>query len=323
MVVARRIIFSRVPAKGYFKIDGLLQISEIPDIEPKAPYQVSHHPILLEYNAEEFENPHSVDFPDKLPDFVKTSYDHGNSLYTIIVLLNIFTRYHFFVYDSAQFWAIEIGNDSKKTISNGSVWVQNDYFPKTKLNFSENKFSDFTEQLIKVIPSKEYFQEYGPILADRELKIPDSFSQLLHKFLKMPKNVKTKFLNSCVLYSKSFDIYNISPSLFLVGIISAIENLIPTIKAQVCEKCGQPKYSVVSRFKEFFNRYTGGGNNKWANELYKARSSISHRGGLLLVDKMPWNPYFDEKIEREQLLIAVRIVLINWLISHQTKGKQE
>ncbi len=322
MKLARKIILSRVPVKGFFRIENLLQITEIPNIEPKAPYLVAHHPILLEYNMEAFENQYPVEFPDNFPDFVRNSYEYGNCFYIILMLINIFTRYRFFVYDSNQFWAVEIGNDDKESISNGSIWVQRDYFYKKTIEFSENKFSHFTEQSICLIPAKEYFKKYGPILWDREVVLPITLGQMIQRYQSLPKTTKIKFLNSCILFNKSFDVFSISTSLFLIGIISAIENLMPTIEGKPCKTCNQPIYSVSSRFKKFFNKYTGGENYKWADRLYNARSGITHNGGLLLADIIPLNPYFDDKIERGQLLIAVRILLINWLITKTSDLKK-
>ena len=89
-------------------------------------------------------------------------------------------------------------------------------------------------------------------------------------------------------------------------------------------KCENYYWGVRAKFRKFLQDY--GSNDpefrKYANKIYDQRSSILHKGKLLLGDlfKHGWSNDDEkayENLEHRKLVVVTRICLINWLMKHK------
>lgn len=117
----------------------------------------------------------------------------------------------------------------------------------------------------------------------RTVKLGD----LLHTYYDCgDSDLKEQYLNACIVLTKAQDLFSIDHSASYMFMVTAIEALI-TIDykdhiAETCDCCGQPKYKVSKKFKDFIDKYGYQVSNKIKNEFYSMRSSISHFGKLFV-----------------------------------------
>lgn len=133
-------------------------------------------------------------------------------------------------------------------------------------------------------------------------------------FLLNEKN-KNIFLNACYWFHKA-TIADSLTSKFLYLIIM-IESFLPT-DAEKCDSCGQDKYKVSQKFKDFVKKYSGISDNSLLNDLYSLRSKIAHNALVIgRIDKgfssslIPVD--INEEDDSRYFYKVCSYILINWL----------
>jgi hypothetical protein len=99
---------------------------------------------------------------------------------------------------------------------------------------------------------------------------------------------------------------------------------VPTDK---CGKCGQPKYSISRKFREFLLKYiaTADSNKKKYNEYYTLRSKIVHAGQQVRNEKLFSGLSDDEQhkefITQIEIIQMGKMSIVHWLLINQREGK--
>ncbi|GCE89067.1 hypothetical protein MSKU15_0668 [Komagataeibacter diospyri] len=136
----------------------------------------------------------------------------------------------------------------------------------------------------------------GPKYNDDNIAIHPKAEILFSKYFKLEPDDRDKYDASIFLYRMAQDVSVKSASLSVLSYISSVENLMDfdaiktKFKPEQCDKCGQQAYKISRRFKEFMKKYSciqGGDveSNKLLNKIYSMRSSITHTGGILNLDR--------------------------------------
>ncbi|WP_212768633.1 hypothetical protein [Pectobacterium versatile] len=145
------------------------------------------------------------------------------------------------------------------------------------------------------------------------IEIQSQSELLLDNYFRLDDLSRSRINSSLFLQNKMRQIILISASMGVVGYISSIENLVDFegerngFESKKCESCKQPVYSITRRFNDFMNKYSeenfkvqndvkgvyrtqqefdGLSFKKLIGEFYKKRSSITHAGDILRIDKM-------------------------------------
>lgn len=334
-IYRREIIFSYVPLKGYFRFKDIFQLLPSDAFLPKVPPLINHHPVIIEisYNKPDTEyihldksmgikNPIESDMTDMIHGITKRD--------EIIRLLTVFTNYPFFVYKFEQAWFQPFNGGG----FDQSVWGQKGY-RCSEFNNNIEHFSTDGHQTIEIKDFQNYYR-WNP---DNTISFPENLDHLFEKYYSLTDEEKKSFDSSCVLFCNGLDLQFEMNSLSFAALISAIETLIdyesePTetcsdcnsiIKSPFkCDKCGNYYWGVRAKFRKFLHDY--GSNDpefrKYANKIYDQRSSILHKGKLLLRDLFKhsmskFDEVSDEGLELRHLVVVTRICLINWLIKHK------
>lgn len=150
----------------------------------------------------------------------------------------------------------------------------------------------------------------------------DDFFQ---NYFKLSPEARSRYNASIFLYQSMRKIFLTSASMAIIGLISAIENLMDfedkkvNKKSDPCKVCNQPVYSISKRFKEFmqkFSEFDLENANNLLNKFYSRRSSISHTGGILEIDRLLSKFSMQEHREFTEIESYVRIALFNYLLKY-------
>lgn len=151
-------------------------------------------------------------------------------------------------------------------------------------------------------------------------------------YFELCPEARSRYNSSIFLYQSMRKIFLTSASMAIIGLISAIENLMDfdsqraNIKPRQCLECNQPVYSISKRFKEFmqkFSEFDVENPNSLLNKFYKRRSLISHAGGILEIDRILSKFSMKEHREFTEIESHVRIALFNYLIKYDFGTKEQ
>lgn len=268
------------------------KIYKCDDSFPKPPFEMGHHPYFIEYETTEASprsgiTSYSYDLKQKpkyeehiestLPVQVLQQEENAKTKNEILYLLNALTNSYLFYYGMhgvRQSWSIDLGEDNDMRYSQEG-YLCPDYERKPdgiepQINY------EFIDPVLL-----QFMDDEGTLA--RTVKLGD----LLNTYYgSSDSDLKKQYLNACIVLTKSQDLFSIDHSASYMFMVSAIEALI-TIEykdhvAETCDCCGQPKYKVSKKFKDFIDKYGYQVSNKVKNEFYSMRSSISHFGKLLV-----------------------------------------
>ncbi|MGY2341650.1 hypothetical protein ACW9HW_20720 [Pseudomonas sp. SDO5532_S415] len=157
------------------------------------------------------------------------------------------------------------------------------------------------------------------------LMIDSSADTYFENYFKLSLEARKRYNISLFLHQDMRKVMRESTSMAIVGLISAIENLVDyesSRKGEIfenCTSCGTKKFSLAKRFKAFMLTHSdiaGDDANSILNKYYDRRSKIAHTGALLEMDillsefSMIQHRQIYVEIERH-----VRIAIYNYLIN--------
>jgi len=146
-----------------------------------------------------------------------------------------------------------------------------------------------------------------------------------NNYFKLDDVARSKYNASIFLYQSMRKIFLTSASMAIVGLISAIENLMELERVRnkiimsQCKECKSPIYKISARFKEFMLKYSEfevDNKNKLLNKFYSRRSEISHTGAILEIDQLISRFSMQEHREFTEIETHVRIALFNYLLKY-------
>ncbi len=145
-------------------------------------------------------------------------------------------------------------------------------------------------------------------------------------YFRLDSEARSRYNASIFLYQSMRKILLTSASMAIIGLISAIENLMDfeskkaKRKSSLCKNCNQPVYSISKRFKEFmkeFSEFDIDNPNTLLNKFYSRRSKISHAGRILEIDRLLSSFSMAEHAEFTEIESHVRIALFNYLLNYE------
>jgi len=306
--IAQVVGFSSERVEGYFRYKDSFQIIPVPDNAPKPEVLVADHPFLLQFSY--------ISCPDITIDNIHRS--HKSNVY--IRLLNLFSNS--LISLGSRYARFSWTMDTKDPNNWTSEWRQEGY---TYKGFS-GKIDEYIPvenfQPIKRIPYRDYYSR-PPAISLGPLEFPDNLEKSFDLAFSLNSQEWKRFFMACSWYYQSIDIWQESNSSAFIALVNAIECLIdkPKKELEKCECCGQPKYNVTKKFKEFLKNYTPFLEKEFPKEkelIYNVRSKLSHGLDLLMRDLEPW--YFIQNIRAEEqdilqrnLYFITRIAIYNWL----------
>ena len=298
--------------RGHYRHRDTLQIVPIPPNAPRAPAISADHPFRLEFQYVSCADP-LIDGFRKIATGARLTRILNTLCNTGISTGSIYTRF---------FWGILPGV-TPFTVQ----WIQegygySDFSPKL------DSFSS-TEHLspIRTYPPHEYYDDmFFP--GDHALALPASIDQYLDKVSSLPGGLADSFERATVWFAQMHDLWPRASSAALVAAVTAIETLLAK-DAERCSGCGQPKYSITRKFKEFLRIYVPGVESRFPDEfaaIYKTRSSFAHGERILMADLRPWQIFGDalQQWQAEFQRNTYRIIataLRNWVLAAPTAAK--
>lgn len=145
-------------------------------------------------------------------------------------------------------------------------------------------------------------------------------------YFMLNEEARSRYNASILLYQSMRTIFHTSASMAIVGLISAIENLMDfdgkksDKNTHRCKECNQLVYSISKIFKEFmveFSEFDVDAPNSLLNKFYSRRSKISHAGKILEIDKLFSRFSMAEHREFTEIESHVRIALFNYLLKYK------
>lgn len=207
-----------------------------------------------------------------------------------------------------------------------------DYDNKTNIRPSEqlaiDKFTDTSSSLDirkdpnRVIQRQNYTLSFLSIHPDAD--------KFFENYFKLSAKARLRYNASIFIYQSMRKILLTSASMAIVGLISAIENLMDfevertRTKIQRCKNCNQPIYTLTKRFKEFmseFSEFNVDDTDNLLRKFYSRRSEISHAGKILEIDRLLSTFSMKEHREFTEIETHVRIALFNYLLKYDFDGE--
>jgi hypothetical protein len=159
------------------------------------------------------------------------------------------------------------------------------------------------------------------------LELPDNLEESFDLAFSLSSQDWEKFFMDCSWYYQAIDIWQKFNSSAFIALVSAIECLVPKGQ-EICSFCGQPKYRVTKRFKDFLEKHVPFLATEFHEEkkfIYQVRSDLSHGLDLLIQDMKPWTFMLNPRAQKQDILqrnlyFITRVAIYNWLwIRQNTK----
>ena len=329
----KTIIFTKTPLAGSFRYKDKFQIYPADlDNMPKSKLQ-KHHPVILEYTtteADKIEPPTDFEVLKDLTSLTATTLTKQDQ---ILNLLTLFTNHLFFrYYDLTGTWGMPILKDDPGEEANqwSSKWnLKLFHWPGKP---EQLKINEFTDTEIDKVEYKRHFDYYlnDPNFdyhSDKHITFPNTIIDGLDSYYNLDEDSR-KVIDSSISHSVSaVELRQHKKTLSIIASFSSIEAMVnfefKDEKPEMCDSCGQLKYKVSKKFKDYLFKYVGKSTNnkKKFNAFYSLRSKIVHAGVHLKTENL-WNDLPKEEEDKEflthvEILQLVQLSIIHCLIKNK------
>jgi len=188
-----------------------------------------------------------------------------------------------------------------------------------------------------LVPSSDYYgskwEHYSSlVVGDTELKLPDTIVASFEKVDTLGNKDRANFLRACYWLRQAQIQQEVSRSLSLIALVTAIECLIEKNKCRGCDQeiippsgrcevCNEPIYRITTAFKSFVETWfpDAARDPEALGLLYNTRSTAVHGSRMLLSDSHPWIHFtehkqaLDEYDTYRRAYLITKVVLYNWL----------
>jgi hypothetical protein len=328
----RIIFFTKVPLGGYYKYKDVFQIfpADLEDM-PKSSIQ-EHFPNILEYWISDEEKIHVPPEFEELKEMFSFTGAQILKQDKILGLLSSFTNSLFFRHaDIIGNWGLPMLKDDpvEEVNSWSSMWCLGlFYFPSLAKQLQIDKFSELNINPIKKTDHKSYYM-FEPNLDfknDRNILFPNTIDLFFDSYFALEPTKKI-LVDAAISYTvAAIELKNTRKTLSLLASFTSMETMINLefreLEAEKCKECGQLRYSVSKKFREYFLKYIGKSdlNKKKFNDYYSLRSKIVHTGRQLKTEILFADvPEIEENLELEQrmeILQMGKLAIVNWLIKN-------
>lgn len=329
----RAIFFTKSPLDGHYKYKEIFQVFPC-DMEnlPISKAQ-KHYPNILEFwttDEEVVKSPIEFEGLQELFDRTATVLTKQDR---ILALLTTFTNNLFFRYtDISGSWGIPLLSDDPGEEANtwSSKWCINMYyFPDLPRQFKIDSFTDQKIPDIKRIPHREFYT-YEPNLdsdSQKEIILPSSIDELFDAYFSLEPTIASFLDTACSYTVSAIELHYSKKTLSLLASFTAMETMVnleyKDSEAERCEACGQLKFSVSRKFREYLLKYIGdtANNKKKFNNYYSIRSKVVHTGRQLktelLFADVPEDEKKSELLTRIGILQLGKLAITNWLLTNK------
>lgn len=333
----RTVIFTKTILEGSFKYKDLLQV--FPAELNGMPYSKmqEHFPVILEYWVDENDTiVAEKDWGDFVYSFTETATILSKQD-MILSLLTTCTNHRFFRYtDLTGSWGMPILKDDPGEEANS--WASKWYWPQFFFPGlpEQLRISDFTEltiEPVKKINNKLYYVANPNIDFDKDKSItfPELLEETLDAYFSLSPDAK-RIIDVAVSYSVSaIELRLQKKTLSLLASFTSLETMVnlefKNMAPEKCSACGQAKYSIAKKFREFLLKYvaTANSNKKKYNDYYTLRSKIVHAGQQVKNEKLFSGLTDDEQhkefITQIEIIQMGKMAIIHWLLINYRNGK--
>ena len=330
----RAIFFTKAPLGGHYRYKDVFQIFPCDMGNMPISKSQKHHPNILEFWTTDDEVIRSPIEFEGLQDFFDKATTQLVKQDRILALLTTFTNNLFFRYtDISGSWGMPLLTDDPGEEANtwSSKWCLKMYhFPDLPRQFKIDNFSDQKIPDIKRIPHHAFYT-YEPDLdsnPQKEIVFPETIDHLFEAYYSLAPEIASYIDSACSYTVSAIELHYTRKTLSLLSTFTTMETMVnleyKDVEAERCETCGQLKYSVSRKFREYLLKYIGDtpSNKKKFNNYYSTRSKIVHTGRQLktelLFADVPEDEKHSELVTRIGILQLGKLAITNWLL---TNGK--
>jgi hypothetical protein len=201
------------------------------------------------------------------------------------------------------------------------------FFPEMPKQLVITGLTELNIPPIKLIDYPDYYLNQPHLDSDwtSEITFPGILDYLFEVYYGLETG-EQKIINTAISYTVSaIELSNYNKTLSLLASFTSLETMVNLeyqgMKAERCEQCGQQKFSISRKFREYLLKYLGDTeeNKKKFNKYYNLRSKIVHTGqqlkGEILFAEVDKKVEHDELITRVEILQLGRLGIISWLIN--------
>ncbi len=329
------IFFTRTELKGAYIFKDIFQIYPIKgEGYPYSKIQ-KHFPNYIEVKTSPEDN---LNIPTTYSELDKFISKFAPSIVKQDLILNLLTtcsNHLFFRYEDLNgIWALPVKSLIPEDYNDAeSIWCLPIY--GAKKIFENNviiKFSDISKyNKIEQVKYSEYF--LNDIDPDKEHSGPIKFANVIDAFLNSFFNLENELkpiVNQAMYHLRNgVELAESKKTLCLLSLFTSLETMVNLeyrdFKAENCETCGQQKFEISKKFRNFLLKYVSNNpkNKAKFNKLYSLRSKIVHSGEILNSEFL-FSEASQETIAIENLKIVevvqfCRLSIINWVTQHQIK----
>lgn len=323
------VVLTRLPVTGWYRYRGLFQILPPKDDFTKPKAMVGHHPLIFQWK---YQAPQSVEKEPgqpEMPQWVHENDASGAKAREIFLVLGVFLNSRLFEYQGKQSWFLPLDESHRGSME--PLWGQEFYTVKD-FSSSIDDLSDVDDiGEIARVESNTYFNRYAETF-DAVFDIPEDLDFLLDAYFGLDTNQRERFLSACALFEKGSELWGSHPSLSFIAFVSSLETLInlehEDEEVKKCGECGQDRYRVTKKFRDFFAKYGSDSLEfkKYSMKIYQYRSKVVHTGELFVGEVIPerfgsHDRIFDDDFRRS-VTRTVRICIANWILGHGLKSNQ-
>lgn len=337
----RAIFFTKVPLGGYYKYSDIFQIFPFnTEGMPKSILQ-THYPNIIEFWIKETDiEKVQMEFGEinlRTPEFEGVNQMIDEMAFMLrkqdelLSLLSLFTNNLFFRYKSVEgFWGLKfpITEETPDNLHSSDWYIKMYHFKELPKNMQISKFTEMNIGCIEKKTHKDYYTQYPNIDLDNKLNVvlPDTIDSIFDAYYGLESAKALGVCNSIIHSISAIELHDTKKTLSLLSSFTAIETMVNLEyegqKIEKCSECGQPKFSVSKKFRDYLLKYIGNSseNEKVFKYYYSLRSKIVHKGDLLKTEQLFPNISRDVKDKefttRVEILQITRLSIINWLLKN-------
>lgn len=323
----RYVALADVPVTGRFRFGESFQIYPAPPNAPTTDYINGTHPFLIEISYQAANQPVRNEEGHYLHEpWAENQIRALEKLTEVLITLSGLTIYRLHIPKSKGAWYRPLNHRETGKLPMPQ-WGQQGYILPDIGPYIAG-FTELDGAELTMVEARQYYGALGRQF-DQVLEFPDNLAMNLERVESLTPKARQAFLSACSLFDQGSEFWQHHPSLSFASYVSAIEALIEyeyrKVKRNKCGECGQFKFAVTDKFREFCQKYclVPYDLEPVISKIYRYRSKILHAGKLMLGDLiMPRIGTWDNADERDthQALIKIfQICLVNWLAAHSLK----
>lgn len=331
----KTIFFTKVPLSGYYKYEDVFQIypAELDNMPTIDDFRTYHFPNILEYWTSDDEHVTISSDLEGLEELLTLTARRSRKETQILGLLSAFSNNLFFTYSSFEgSWGLPVGQgrSSEDLNTQSSSWCFQMYlFPDLPRQLTIDAFTEYQGSKVKMADYSSFYMHYPNLDTNRDepITFPSVMDELFLAYFSLDADTQKRIDFSISYTVSAVSLRNTNKTLSLLSSFTALETLVDLEfngqKVEKCETCGQPRFKVSAKFRDFLLKYIGNSqeNKKKFNSYYSIRSEVIHTGRQLATEKLFAEVSKDdarnEFITTIEILQLGKMSLTRWLLMNQ------